>query len=215
MASRRCQHRRRLRLAVLTQLAVFPHYGGVPNWPSAASLPSCRWSAAALRGHSRPGGCGRVAMRGRKPKPTPEALRQPGQRPIRGDEPSRRSQPTCPAHLSPTAKAEWKRLAQSLNEIGLLTQVDRAALRRLLPVLRPLGRGRAEARRNAGDTEDARRLRPALAVARDLEQAARADGEVHGGDRAYAVVAEQARDQDSDPAEAVGVRGQQPCRFRG
>lgn len=68
-------------------------------------------------------------MRGRKPKPT--ALKRlegnPGKRPIRGDEPQPpRSQPTCPAHLSPTAKSEWKRLAQSLNKMGVLTQVDRA-----------------------------------------------------------------------------------------
>ena len=70
-------------------------------------------------------------MRGRKPTPTSLKLLQgnPGRRPIRGDEPKPpASQPTCPAHLSPTAKAEWKRLAQSLNAIGLLTQVDRAAL---------------------------------------------------------------------------------------
>jgi P27 family predicted phage terminase small subunit len=70
-------------------------------------------------------------MRGRKPKPTSLKLLQgnPGKRPIRGSEPQPpRSQPSCPAHLSPTAKAEWKRLAQSLNKIGLLTQVDRAAL---------------------------------------------------------------------------------------
>jgi P27 family predicted phage terminase small subunit len=54
---------------------------------------------------------------------------QPGHRPIRGGEPKPpASQPTCPAHLSPAAKAKWKRLAQSLNAIGLLTQVDRAAL---------------------------------------------------------------------------------------
>ena len=53
----------------------------------------------------------------------------PGKRPIHGNEPQpSRSQPTCPAHLSPTAKAEWKRPAQSLNKIGLLTQVDSAAL---------------------------------------------------------------------------------------
>jgi P27 family predicted phage terminase small subunit len=37
-------------------------------------------------------------------------------------------QPTCPAHLSPTAKAEWKRLAQDLNAIGLLTRIDRTVL---------------------------------------------------------------------------------------
>lgn len=70
-------------------------------------------------------------MRGRKPTPTALKLLHgnPGHRPIRGDEPKPpASQPTCPAHLSPTAKAEWKRLAQSLNAIGLLTQADRAAL---------------------------------------------------------------------------------------
>ena len=68
-------------------------------------------------------------MRGRKPKPTALKLLEgnPGRRPIRGGEPQPpRNQPTCPAHLSPTAKAEWKRLAQSLNKMGLLTQVDRA-----------------------------------------------------------------------------------------
>lgn len=69
-------------------------------------------------------------MRGRKPTPTSLKLLHgnPGHRPIRGGEPKPpASQPTCPAHLSPTAKAEWKRLAQSLNAIGLLTQADRAA----------------------------------------------------------------------------------------
>jgi P27 family predicted phage terminase small subunit len=69
-------------------------------------------------------------MRGRKPTPTSLKLLHgnPGHRPIRGDEPKPpASQPTCPAHLSPTAKAEWKRLARSLNGIGLLTQADRAA----------------------------------------------------------------------------------------
>jgi P27 family predicted phage terminase small subunit len=69
-------------------------------------------------------------MRGRKPTPTSLKLLHgnPGHRPIRGEEPKPpASQPTCPAHLSPTAKAEWKRLAQSLNTIGLLTQADRAA----------------------------------------------------------------------------------------
>ena len=70
-------------------------------------------------------------MRGRKPKPTALKLLEgnPGKRPIRGNEPMPpRSQPSCPAHLSPTAKAEWKRLAQTLNQIGVLTQVDRSAL---------------------------------------------------------------------------------------
>ena len=70
-------------------------------------------------------------MRGRKPKPT--RLRvlngNPGKRPVNGREPQPpSSRPTCPSHLSPTAKAEWKRLAGTLNEIGIVTQVDRTVL---------------------------------------------------------------------------------------
>jgi P27 family predicted phage terminase small subunit len=38
------------------------------------------------------------------------------------------SAPTCPAHLSATAKAEWKRLAHQLEYLGILSQLDRAAL---------------------------------------------------------------------------------------
>jgi P27 family predicted phage terminase small subunit len=70
-------------------------------------------------------------MRGRKPTPTRVKLLHgnPGHRPINGREPQPpSSQPSCPAHLSATAKAEWKRLAGTLNRIGILTQVDRAAL---------------------------------------------------------------------------------------
>jgi P27 family predicted phage terminase small subunit len=70
-------------------------------------------------------------MRGRKPKPTHLKIIEgnPGRRPINGAEPKPPgSQPTCPAHLSPTAKAEWKRLAHDLNKIGLLTLIDRAVL---------------------------------------------------------------------------------------
>ena len=70
-------------------------------------------------------------MRCRKPKPTALKVLEgnPGKRPINGREPKPpSSQPTCPSHLSPTAKAEWKRLAGTLNRIGLLTQVDRTTL---------------------------------------------------------------------------------------
>ena len=70
-------------------------------------------------------------MRGRKPKPTALKLIEgnPGKRPINGREPKPpASVPTCPAHLSASAKAEWKRLARTLNEIGLLTQIDRSVL---------------------------------------------------------------------------------------
>ena len=70
-------------------------------------------------------------MRGRKPKPTRLKLLEgnPGKRRINGQEPQPPwTLPSCPAHLSPSAKAEWKRLAKTLNAVGLLTQVDRAAL---------------------------------------------------------------------------------------
>jgi P27 family predicted phage terminase small subunit len=36
--------------------------------------------------------------------------------------------PTCPAHLSPTGKAEWKRLAHEMHRLGIISQLDRAAL---------------------------------------------------------------------------------------
>jgi phage terminase small subunit len=64
-------------------------------------------------------------MRGRKPKPTALKLIEgnPGKRPITGSEPKPPSTlPTCPSHLSASAKAEWKRLAHTLNTIGLLKQ---------------------------------------------------------------------------------------------
>ena len=69
-------------------------------------------------------------MRGRKPKPTRLKLLDgnPGKRPIGREPQPPQSQPSCPAHLSPSAKAEWKRLAKSLNKVGMLTQADRAAL---------------------------------------------------------------------------------------
>ncbi|RUT32433.1 phage terminase small subunit P27 family [Arsenicitalea aurantiaca] len=70
-------------------------------------------------------------MRGRKPKPTALKLIEgnPGHRPLNHREP--RPQPgipTCPAHLSPTAKAEWKRLARQLHGLGVLSELDRSAL---------------------------------------------------------------------------------------
>ena len=70
-------------------------------------------------------------MRGRKPKPTALKLADgnPGKRKINGAEPKPpRSLPDCPGHLAPEAKADWDRLAVTLNQIGLLTQVDRATM---------------------------------------------------------------------------------------
>ena len=70
-------------------------------------------------------------MRGRKPKPTALRLVEGNlsRRPFNRNEPKPpTAMPTCPSHLSPTAKAEWKRLARTLNETGLLTGIDRTAL---------------------------------------------------------------------------------------
>ena len=70
-------------------------------------------------------------VRGRKPKPSHLKLLEgnPGRRPINPNEPRpAREIPTCPAHLCPSAKAEWKRLAQQLYVLGILSTLDRAVL---------------------------------------------------------------------------------------
>ena len=71
-------------------------------------------------------------MRGRKPKPPVLRLLEgnPGKRPIpdvvqpeTGAHP-----PKCPAWLEPDAKKEWKRIAQELCDLGLLSNLDVVAL---------------------------------------------------------------------------------------
>lgn len=69
-------------------------------------------------------------MRGRKPRPTHLKLvtGNPGRRPLNPNEPTpEQVLPTVPAHLSDEAKEEWKRLAQELHSLGLLTRIDRAS----------------------------------------------------------------------------------------
>jgi P27 family predicted phage terminase small subunit len=81
--------------------------------------------------YTRTIGKGVSAMRGRKPKPTALKLMDgnPGKRGINHSEPKPPgSLPDCPRHLSEEARAEWHRIAESLNVIGLLTQVDRATM---------------------------------------------------------------------------------------
>ena len=68
-------------------------------------------------------------IRGRKPKPT--ALRRsegnPGKRGYNPAEPVAPGDlPDGPAHLNAAARAEWTRLALTLNEMGVLTTIDRA-----------------------------------------------------------------------------------------
>lgn len=71
-----------------------------------------------------------MAMRGRKPTPT--AIKQlegnPGKRPLNENEPIPDSKmPRCPQWLEEEAKKEWHRLAKQMNDMGVLTDVDRDA----------------------------------------------------------------------------------------
>lgn len=71
--------------------------------------------------------------RGRKPKPT--ALKilagNPGKRPLNGCEPKPpvpAHPPRVPRHLNKEARREWRRIVKVLIDLGLYTEVDRAAL---------------------------------------------------------------------------------------
>ena len=66
-------------------------------------------------------------MRGRKPRLNLRLI-SASDEVVRMGPPAAHSLPTCPAHLSPTAKAEWKRLARELHRLGIVSQLDRAAL---------------------------------------------------------------------------------------
>jgi P27 family predicted phage terminase small subunit len=68
---------------------------------------------------------------GRRPKPTAIRRRDgnPGKRGFNRAEPvPPDAAPRCPGHLSPVAQKEWRRLANALHKMGVLTVVDRAAL---------------------------------------------------------------------------------------
>lgn len=76
-------------------------------------------------------------MRGRKPKPTAQKIREgnPGRRPLNRQEPDLPPLPPedftqLPAELAqvPTAAAEWQRLAPLLLSRRVVTMADRAAL---------------------------------------------------------------------------------------
>jgi P27 family predicted phage terminase small subunit len=68
---------------------------------------------------------------GRRPKPTRLKLIQgnPGRRPLNLHEPQPEpALPACPVELAEAAQAEWRRVADELHTLGLLTRLDRAAL---------------------------------------------------------------------------------------
>lgn len=72
-----------------------------------------------------------MSTRGRKPKPTALKLLtgNPGKRPLPENEPKPPPvAPRCPHWLHKEAKKEWKRIAPILEQLGLLTQADMAAL---------------------------------------------------------------------------------------
>ena len=71
-----------------------------------------------------------LAQRGRKPKPTAIKILEgnPGKRQLNKYEPSPdKLAPECPDWLSDEAKAEWFRLADVMEAMGILTEVDMAA----------------------------------------------------------------------------------------
>ena len=68
-----------------------------------------------------------MSVRGRKPKPTAIKVLEgnPGKRPMNMHEPTPlKANVKCPAWLLPEAKKEWKRLAPSLEAMGVLTMAD-------------------------------------------------------------------------------------------
>ena len=70
-------------------------------------------------------------MPGPRPKPTrlKRLAGNPGKRPLNRNEPEPEPGiPSVPAHLDDEAKAEWGRISEELDALGLLTSVDRAAL---------------------------------------------------------------------------------------
>lgn len=70
-------------------------------------------------------------MRGRKPKPSHMKVvtGNPGRRPLNENEPKPEIKiPTCPGHLTSSARTEWRRISRELESLELLSQIDRAAL---------------------------------------------------------------------------------------
>ena len=70
-------------------------------------------------------------MKGRKPVPNQLKIMRgnPGRRPINPDVPMPELEiPACPEHLSESAKEEWERITVELEALGLVSQIDMAAL---------------------------------------------------------------------------------------
>lgn len=71
-----------------------------------------------------------MARTGRPPKPVELKVVEgnPGKRKLTAPPKAPPARPNCPAWLSDYAKTEWRYLVPILDELGLLTKVDRPAL---------------------------------------------------------------------------------------
>ena len=72
-----------------------------------------------------------MGLRGPAPQPTNLKLLRgnPGRRPLNKHEARPAAKlPSCPPELPAAAKKEWKRISKLLFTVGLLTELDRAAL---------------------------------------------------------------------------------------
>lgn len=72
-------------------------------------------------------------MQGRRPKPTAikDLAGNPGKRPLNNQEPKPGKltrTPPVPGHIRGVARQEWRRMAKTLNQLGLLTEIDLPAL---------------------------------------------------------------------------------------
>jgi phage terminase small subunit len=70
-------------------------------------------------------------MKDRRSKPTHLKVitGNRGKRPLNAREPTPAvALPTCPAHICPSAKSEWKRLVHLLHDVGHLNNLHRTAL---------------------------------------------------------------------------------------
>jgi P27 family predicted phage terminase small subunit len=86
-------------------------------------------------------------------KATPTALKlvtgNPGKRALNKKEPKLApGVPRMPSHLSPRAKAAWKKLAKLLKDMGVLTLADGMALERLCDVYAEILELRDEIKKN-------------------------------------------------------------------
>ncbi len=68
------------------------------------------------------------------PPPTPTNLKllrgNPGKRKLNANEPDPEPAiPPCPSHLDKVAKKEWRRISKELLALGIISRLDRAALR--------------------------------------------------------------------------------------